>query len=295
MLRKLIANLYRQLPFVRELHDIRASLARAESHTLALKNNEIIRLLDFEWRDHPRYGDPLRLLRHHARVCSQNGEDGMIHEIFRRIGTTNRLFVELGVGDGHENNTAFLLSQGWTGCWIDGDNAFTRTLKSREDLRTGCVKALVAFASRENIASLFQQLNVPVEFDFLSLDIDQNTFYAWEGLGAYRPRVVVVEYNAAIPADIDWKVRYDSNRVWDGSQNYGASLKAFENLGRRFGYSLVGCDFGGLNAFFVRDDLVAGKFAEPFTSENHHERPRYAMLDRGCHFPNILDRVDSGG
>jgi len=42
------------------------------------------------------------------------------------------------------------------------------------------------------------------------------------------------------------------------------------NLGRQFGYSLVGCEFVGSNAFFVRDDLLAGKFAEPFTAETVH-------------------------
>ena len=36
----------------------------------------------------------------------------MIQEIFRRIGTTNRTFVEFGVGDGLENNSLFLLKQG---------------------------------------------------------------------------------------------------------------------------------------------------------------------------------------
>ena len=135
---------------------------------------------------------------------------------------------------------------------------------------------------------------MPKEFDLLSLDIDQNTYYAWEGLRSFRPRVVVVEYNAAIPPDVDWKVRYSSNRTWNGTQNFGASLKAFEILGRQFGYSLVGCDFFGVNAFFVRDDSLAGKFAEPFTSENQYEPPRYSMVHRRCHPPSILDRTNPG-
>ena len=39
---------------------------------------------------------------------SQNGEDGILGEIFRRIGTTGPYFVEFGVEDGLECNTAFL-------------------------------------------------------------------------------------------------------------------------------------------------------------------------------------------
>src|SRR4051795_11525656 len=89
-----------------------------------LLSAEQMRMLDFELQRHPRYADPLRLFRQPAQVCSQDGSDGAVREIFRRIGITNRVFVEIGVGDGCENNTAFLLSTGWSGYWIDGDAGF---------------------------------------------------------------------------------------------------------------------------------------------------------------------------
>jgi len=293
MLKSILRKIYNRLPVIGELHEIRDRLGHIEyslKSTRDLKAGQMIKLLDFDLRTHPRYGDEKRLLCYQSQVCSQNSEDGIIHEIFNRIGTTNKIFAEVGIGNGCENNTAFLMSQGWTGSWIDGDSGFLQTLKSRIDITTDCLKYIVSFATRENISSLFEQLDVPAEFDLLSLDIDQNTYYAWEGLGNYRPRVVVIEYNAAIPSDINWKVNYDPNRAWDGSQNFGASLKAFEILGRKLGYSLVGCDFFGVNAFFVRDDLVAGMFAEPFTSENHYEPPRYAISSRRSHPSSILDR-----
>jgi len=62
----------------------------------------------------PKYQDTLRLARFEAKVFSQNGEDGIIAEIFRRIGTINRYFVDFGSSDGMENNTVFLLKQGWS-------------------------------------------------------------------------------------------------------------------------------------------------------------------------------------
>ena len=299
-MKNFFSQLYNRLPSVRERRDIRNSLWKIEKglqdHLWMFKRFEaqltceMIRLLDFDLENHPRYGDPRRLLRYQTQVNSQNAEDGIIHEIFRRIGTTNSVFAEVGVGDGRENNTSFLLSQGWTGFWFDADNKFLETLKNRDDLQGECLRYLVAFVSRENISVLFEQLGVPKEFDLLSLDIDQNTFYIWEGLSCFRPRVVVVEYNSSLPPDVDWKVRYDPSRTCDGSQNYSASLKAYEILGHRFGYSLVGCDFLGLNAFFVRDDIVSDKFVAPFTSENHYEPPRYPMLHRRSHAAAILDR-----
>jgi hypothetical protein len=296
MLRRIVSRLYRRLPVVRELREIKEGLGQIGRSLSAFRTSMSVlqasQILDFGLDNHPRYGDPQRLLRYQSQVCSQNGEDGIIHEIFRRVGTTNRTFAEVGVGAGSENNTAFLLSQGWNGFWIDESESFLEALENRDDLRNGCLKWLVSLVSRENIAGLFEQLGVPKEFDFLSLDIDQNTYYAWEGLGNFRPRVVVVEYNAAMPPDIDWKVRYIPNRPWNGTQNFGASLKAFEILGRQLGYSLVGCEFIGVNAFFVRDDLLADKFAKPFTSENHYEPPRYSMAHRRGHASTILDRTN---
>jgi len=188
MLKRIFAKPYRSLPVIREsyhikallqnvtasLQNIMACLRNIENYLKELKATQTMRLVDFDLRDHPRYGDPQRLLRYQAQVCSQNGEDGIIHEIFCRIGTGTRIFAEVGVGDGSENNTAFLLSQGWTGFWFDGSSAFIRALENREDLQKDCLKYLVAFATRENISALFEQLGVPKEFDLLSLDIDQN-------------------------------------------------------------------------------------------------------------------------
>jgi len=52
----------------------------------------------------------------------------------------------------------------------------------------------------------------------------------------------VVGYNGIFPPGVDWKVRYEPRRTWDGTANFGASLKAYELLGGSLGYALVGCD-----------------------------------------------------
>ena len=273
------------------LEDLRRSVRRVDDSVATLYHAFLIWINDFEAARNPRYADPKRLQRHAFQVTSQNGEDGIIHEIFRRIGTTNRFFAEIGVGSGAENNTAFLLSQGWTGCWVDGSDEFVRTLAARADLQASRLSTRVAFVTRESIGPTFREIEVPREFDLLSIDVDQNTYYVWEGLADYRPRVVVVEYNAALPPDVDWKVAYDPRRMWDGSQNFGASLNALAKLASDRGYALVGCDFTGINAFFVRSDLVGEHFAAPFTPENHHEPPRYHMTFRRMHRNAILDRA----
>ena len=232
-----------------------------------------------------RYQDARCLARFEHQVYSQNGEDGIIAEIFRRIGVTTRSFVEIGVGDGRENNTAFLLSQGWTGAWLDGDRRCARAIRTSFStaLSSARLKFTEGFITAENVKGLLAAASAPLEPDLMSIDIDRNTYYIWEALGKYRPRVVVVEYNATMPAGLDWKVRYAADKWFDGSFYYGASLKAFENLGKSRGYSLVGCDVCGVNAFFVRDDLLGDKFTGPYTAENHYEPPRYWLIRTAGH------------
>jgi hypothetical protein len=283
-----LANLVPVLREVREIRsDVRQLQRQMETGFASARMTQFQLLLEGELRRDPRFQDPRRLLTYAFQVNSQNGEDGMIREIFRRIGTTNRIFLEIGVGDGTENNTAFLLAQGWTGFWIDGSEKFIAKARSRGLDRQ--VAMMSAYVSRENVGTLLAQLNVPAEPDLFSLDVDFNTYYIWEALAARRPRVVVIEYNASLPPDLDWKVRYQASALWDGTLNFGASLKAYERLASRLGYKLVGCDYHGNNAFFVREDLVGDEFAAPFTSENHYEPSRMALMYQKTAKPGWLD------
>jgi hypothetical protein len=83
----------------------------------------------------PRHADERRLLKSGYRVYSQADEDGILHEIFRRIGEGKRTFLELGVGNGLENNTLFLLIQGWSGIWIEGCAKFHHRTRHRQENR----------------------------------------------------------------------------------------------------------------------------------------------------------------
>ena len=50
---------------------------------------------------------------------------------------------------------------------------------------------------------------------------------------------------------------------------------------------MVGCNYTGVTAFFVRDDLVGDHFAAPFTAENHYEPPRYFVRMPNGHAPGF--------
>ncbi|MCL2745015.1 MAG: hypothetical protein FWE67_14320 [Planctomycetaceae bacterium] len=232
--------------------------------------------------DNPKYADPKKLNRYEFSAFSQNGEDGIISEIFRRIGTTNKYFVEFGTQDGIETNSTYLLYKGWGGTWIDsGENNIESIYKNFAGIiKEKRLSALCSFITAENIETLFTQTNVPQEFDFLSIDIDGNDYYVWEAIRNYNPRVVCIEYNAVFRPDCDWVVPYNATSVWDETSNYGASLEALCRLGKSKGYNLVGCCFAGVNAFFVREDLTKDLFLSPFTPEVHYEPPRHFLASR---------------
>jgi hypothetical protein len=133
--------------------------------------------------------------------------------------------------------------------------------------------------------ALLEAAGAPERFDYLSVDLDMNTYHICRALKRYKARLACVEYNASIPASYEFAVPYDPSAVWDGSNWYGASLKSLELLGREQGYRLVGCDFYGVNAFFVSSGEDLSGFVEPFTAEKHYQPPNYLAPLRRGHWP----------
>jgi hypothetical protein len=237
---------------------------------------QVLRAWDAEMAK-PRHADPQRLLRYGFKVYSQNDEDGIIQEIFRRIGTTDRRFVEFGVDTGLECNSVKLLVEGWQGLWIEADplraNAIRRHFAPFIDSQK--LTLLESMVTVENIDQLLTGAGVTGEIDLLAIDIDFNDYWVWKAITAVQPRVLVIEYNASLRPPMSLTVPYDPNGRWDGSNYYGASLEALVWLSAVKGYRIVGCSIAGVNAFFVRADLCGAKFLEPATAAEHYEPPRH--------------------
>lgn len=231
-----------------------------------------------------RYTDPLSLMPYQTQVYSQNGEDGIIAEIFARIGRRDGFFVEIGVEDGTQCNTRFLLESGWRGVWIEADagNATKAQSKFGDYVRQERLLIVNSQASVVNLNTMMSRAGVPTRFDFLSIDVDQNTSHLWQAL-SYGSRVACIEYNANLPLSQPVQVPYDPEAQWGKTNWYGASLKKLEQIGRAKQLSLVGCELAGVNAFFVTDDECGGEFRAPFTAEEHYEPPRYPLVKSWGH------------
>jgi hypothetical protein len=239
----------------------------------------------------PKLADKSRLEPFGFKVYSQNDEDGIIQEIFRRIGATSKTFVEFGASDGLENNTIYLLMQGWSGLWIDGDPKQMKKLKqtyaraiARNQLHAEC-----ACITKDNINALIGKC-YSGEVDLLSIDIDGNDYHVWQNIDCINPRVVIAEYNAKFPPPMVFIMEYSENHWWDGSDKMGMSLQAAANLANEKGYQLVGTNITGTNAFFVRKDIIesaegeSSLFPLPATAENLYNPDREWLKISNGHF-----------
>lgn len=184
----------------------------------------------------------INFLKDERKVYSQNGEDGVIEAIFKMIGTTNKYFVEFGVGGGGECNTRLLREQGWDGLQMDCDEQADSFIKKE-------------IVTAENINELFDKYQVPVNFDILSIDIDGNDYWVWKAINR-KPRVVVIEYNGYLPVDSRNIIKYNPNHTWNYDSYYGAGLSALNHLGKSLGYRMVYVDFQLVNCFFILEDCL---------------------------------------
>lgn len=241
----------------------------------------------YYWSDQldQRLKDEKCLERYGYKVYSQNDEDGIIAEIFRRIGTTNKTFVEFGVQNGLESNCHNLILKDWTGLWIEGDARYYKAAAANFSypIEKGRLKLLNAFVTAESINRLISGAGITGEIDLLSIDIDGNDYHVFKAITTINPRSVVIEYNAKMDPETEWVIPYNPNQVWDKSDNQGASLKSLEILGRARGYQLVGTNSNGVNAFFVRQDLAGNKFASPATAEKLYNPARLNVSHRTGH------------
>jgi len=196
------------------------------------------------------------------KVYSQNDEDGILAAIFEQIGG-NRTFLEIGLQDGTECNTLYLLIQGWRGAWVEADLGFCQAIRAGlgTDAVPGVFKLVQDFARTDNIAALYRDVCRWVgesELALLSLDIDGNDLHVLKALlkSGARPAVICAEYNGKFPVPLQLSTTLDETRGWYKDDYFGASLQAFADLLESHDYGLVTCNLFGANAFFVRRDLA---------------------------------------
>lgn len=222
---------------------------------------------------------PNPLARYGRQMFSQAFEDGITLEILKRAKDEcrNQFFLEIGSGDGTQNNTLALAALGWGGVWVDGAPLHYRL---PDQSRVSFYQRKVNTESAVTIAQEALGKASKQQYDAISVDIDGIDYYVIEGLlkASMKPQVWVVEYNALFIPPVEFIMEYDPNSVWDRTSYFGASLQSLVNLMNSHGYHLVCCTPAiGTNAFFVPKEMLY-KFTDvPDSIEDIYVGPHYRL------------------
>ena len=107
---------------------------------------------------------------------------------------------------------------------------------------------------------------------FLLGDYNRSENYILEAISQYKPRILVVEYNSLFGSKRNISIPYtpDFNRTKANYSNlyFGASLGAITYIAKKKGYILVGSNSSGVNAFYVRKDLMKKSILRKVKSED---------------------------
>ncbi len=225
--------------------------------------------------------DSSRLSDYEFKVFSQFGEDGIIQFLTQSIAIPHKTFIEFGVGDFMESNCRFLLMKdNWKGFVLDSSTENINGLIRSNIYWKYHLGSRIAHVTRDNINELLDLSGFDRDLGILSVDIDGVDYYVVEAVSSYKPRILILEYNAVFGGSRKISVPYspDFNRTEAHHSNLyaGASLSAMNFLAEKLGYALVGSNLIGNNAFFVREDLLNERVrkrsvSEVFTSSNLRE------------------------
>jgi hypothetical protein len=184
-------------------------------------------------------------------VHSQNGEDGIIEAIFEHCGTENKYCVDLGAADGVWcSNVKDLIDKGWSALLIEWNGVLrdkvTYPMLEENYKDNEKVDTLHEFVTMQNVEGILDKYKVPINFDFLNIDIDGADLLVWTGIKKHKPKLVVIECN------------YEKTRLTDfyfqpndpkGGAGVGTINKHAESIG--YDYLCV----HACNAFFIEREF----------------------------------------
>jgi hypothetical protein len=189
-----------------------------------------------------------KLYEFFKNVYSQNGEDGIIEEIFNTLKIKNGVVLEIGAWDGfYLSNTANI--------WSNNKNFKAVLIESTDNLNVGeleskfdNVNCFLEMASLDNgLEKILNKSKFEINNDnfvLASIDIDGDDLNVTKSLGKYKPVVLVIESNGSFINEI---------------KSDGSSITEIVEFGNSFGYEFIG--MSGVvnqqvgNIFFIRKDF----------------------------------------
>lgn len=188
---------------------------------------------------------------------SQNGEDGIIDVLRRRLIHSNRYVVEIGAADGTENNSSWLLvAERYEGLMVEGDARHSARARRNIAVYSIGSECLAMFVTLGAVDAILAKVACR-DADVFSIDIDGNDYHIAKRLfeQGFRPKIVSVEYNSTFGPDraLASSYRDDFRRLTAHPSQlyYGVGIAAWKKFFDARGYRFITVDSNGVNAFFV--------------------------------------------
>lgn len=219
-------------------------------------------------------------------VSSQWGEDGIIEWLCGKIPNMPRSFVEFGVENFSEANCRFLMeNRGWRGLVMDGNESYMTGLRQEALYWRQDLTAAQAFITAENINSLITGHDFGGELGLLSVDIDGNDYWILDAIDCVFPAIIICEVNGVFgdlqPFTIPYFPEFQRFDAHYSGQYFGCSVAAAKLVCERKGYTFIGTNTNGVNAFFVRNDVAGPIVASIEEIRAHAPRHRDSRNIKG--------------
>lgn len=202
------------------------------------------------------------------KIFSQFGDDGIIQYLVRNVAIENDTFIEFGVEDFLQSNTRFLMmNNNWSGFIMDSSEDALNYLKNQVWYWKYCLTHKAAFIDINNINDLLESSGLS-NIGLLNIDLDGNDYHIFTAIDLSRlnPSIIIIEYNSVFgserPITVPYRKDFIRTKAHSSNLYWGASLAALNFAASRKGYSLVGTNIAGNNAYFVRQDLLNEKVQE---------------------------------
>ena len=213
---------------------------------------------------------------------SQNGEDGIIQFLTSKLKDNNKFFVEIGSGNGLENNSTNLVLNNWQGLVLDGISNSKQYNNLLKIISTE--KKIINIGTYLNLSNINNLIKILIDKDisFFSLDIDSIDFYIMNEIlkNGILPKILCLEYNSFLGKEtvtVEYHKIFNS-KLLDKKRGlyFGVSLNAWKELLNKYNYDFICVEKKGVNSFFVLNgclDLnVKNLYGEKFIHNKFWEK-----------------------
>ena len=185
-------------------------------------------------------------------MYSQWNEEEIIESLIKQLKFRDNWCVEFGALDGIFGSNTFNLIKNhkYNSVLIEASiKKFNLLKKNMEPYNSILFNEFITFEGRNTLDNILKKTSIPIDFDFLSIDIDGNDYWIFESINLYKPKIICIEFNHTIPNEVEYV------QPRDFKIKRGASAYSLIKLATIKSYQLV--EVTTTNLIFLRKDIFS--------------------------------------